>query len=150
MDGNTIYIEENYIAGISDTFGAKLHRHPPIEIYASFDGGSHVATEKGVVGAGIIAIGPNAPHAIDDAGKPGIALFVDPLTEFGYSLGVQTVKANPINRITIDSVERNFGTCPETGRRRRCAASVTGCWRRFGAKRAGGRFRMPSFRQSTC
>ncbi len=86
MDGNIIYIGENYIAGASDTFGAKLHRHPLIEIYVSCDGESRVATPQGGVHGEVIAIGPNAYHAIAGTGKPGIALFIDPLTETGYSL----------------------------------------------------------------
>ena len=50
MDGNMIYIGENYIAGVSDTFVAKIHRHPLIEIYVSCDGNSHIITEnKGLV-----------------------------------------------------------------------------------------------------
>ncbi len=28
MDGSIVYIGENYVAGGSDTFGAKIHRHP--------------------------------------------------------------------------------------------------------------------------
>ena len=86
MDGNMIYIGGNYIAGVSDTFGAKIHRHPLIEIYVSCDGKSHIITERGVEQGAIIVIGPNADHAIADTEKPGIALFLDPLTETGYSL----------------------------------------------------------------
>ena len=86
MDGNTIIVGENYIAGVSDTFGAKIHRHPLIEIYAACDGQSHVAAEQGDLRGEIVLIGPGAVHAIADAGKPGIALFLDPLTEFGFSL----------------------------------------------------------------
>ena len=44
-----ICIGENYIAGVSDTFGAKIHRHPLIEIYVSCDGRSHIITDRGVV-----------------------------------------------------------------------------------------------------
>ncbi len=80
MNGNIICIRKNYIPGISDTFDARLHRHPLIEIYASGDGGSNVITEQGSVQGEIIVIGPNADHAIADTGKPGIALFLDPLT----------------------------------------------------------------------
>ena len=45
---SVIYIGENYIAGVSDTFGAKIHRYPLIEIYVSCDGKSHIITERGV------------------------------------------------------------------------------------------------------
>ena len=86
MDGNIIIVGENYIAGFSESFGAKLHRHPLIEIYAACDGDGHVTTEAGELRGGIIAIGPGATHAIAGAGKPGIALFLDPLTAYGYAL----------------------------------------------------------------
>jgi len=88
---NVIYIGENYIAGVSHTFGAKIHRHPLIEIYVSSDGKSHIITERGVEQGAIIVIGPNADHAIADTEKPGIALFLDPLTETGYSLWRNTI-----------------------------------------------------------
>ena len=97
MDGNIINVGENYIAGVSETFGAKIHRHPLIEIYASYDGDSHLLTPQGAVQGEVIVIGPNADHAIADTGKPGIAMFIDPLTETGYSLwrnalGDQTIR----------------------------------------------------------
>ena len=86
MDGNIIIVGENCIAGFSESFGARLHRHPLIELYAACDGDGHVTTESGELQGEIIAIGPNSTHAIADSGKPGIALFLDPLTECGYSL----------------------------------------------------------------
>lgn len=91
MDGNIIIVGDNYIAGFSESFGAKLHRHPLIEIYAACDGDGHVATEAGELHGEIITIGPNAIHAITDAGKPGIALFLDPLAECGYALWRHTL-----------------------------------------------------------
>jgi len=86
MDGNIIIVGENYIAGFSESFGARLHRHPLIELYAACDGDGHVTAESGELRGEIIAIGPGATHAIADGGKPGIALFIDPLTAYGYSL----------------------------------------------------------------
>lgn len=86
MEGNIIIVGENYIAGFSESFGARLHRHLLIELYAACDGDGHVTTESGELRGEIIAIGPNSTHAIADSGKPGIALFLDPLTECGYSL----------------------------------------------------------------
>ena len=77
MPGNRIYLDKNFIAGVSDTFGAKLHRHPLLEIYASEDGDSHVRTENDELSGQSIVIGANAVHAIADSGKRGIALFVD-------------------------------------------------------------------------
>ena len=38
MGGNIIVVGENYLAGFSESFGARLHRHPLIEIYAACDG----------------------------------------------------------------------------------------------------------------
>ena len=106
MDGNIIYVGESYIAGVSDTFGAKLHRHPLIELYVSFDGESHIITAQGGVQGGIIVIGPNADHAIADAGKPGIALFLDPLTETGYSLWRNTLGDHSIRTAAMTDVLR--------------------------------------------
>ena len=91
MDGNIIVVGEHFIAGCSDSFGARLHRHPLIEIYAACDGDGHVDTQAGSLRGGIIVIGPGATHAIADAGKPGLALFLDPLTEYGYSLWRHTL-----------------------------------------------------------
>ena len=113
MDGNIIYIGENYITGVSETFGAKIHRHPLIEIYVSCDGDSCVTTPQGNLQGGIIVIGPNADHAIADTGKPGIALFLDPLTEAGYSLwrnmsGDYLIRAAAMT----DSLRRQLGELP--------------------------------------
>ena len=47
MEGNIIIVGENYIAGFSESFGARLHRHPLIEFYAACDGDGHVTTEAG-------------------------------------------------------------------------------------------------------
>ncbi len=102
MNGNIIYCTENYIAGISDTFGAKLHRHPLIEIYAACDGNSHIISEQGIRQGEIIVIGANALHAISDTGKPGIALFLDPLTEPGYSLSRNTLSLQPVCTASAD------------------------------------------------
>ncbi|MBQ6452454.1 MAG: AraC family transcriptional regulator [Solobacterium sp.] len=102
MNGNIIYCTENYIAGISDTFGAKLHRHPLIEIYAACDGNSHIISEQDSMEGEIIVVGANTEHAISDTGKPGIALFLDPLTETGYSLGRNTLTSQPICTVGAD------------------------------------------------
>ena len=104
MDGNIIWIGENYIAGLSETFGARLHRHPVIEIYAACDGDSHVQTEHGMVQGEIIVIGPDTEHAIDDTGKMGLALFLDPLTEFGYSLRQHLLGLCPSCILSADGI----------------------------------------------
>ncbi len=114
MDGNTIYIGENYIAGVSDTFGAKIHRHPLIEVYVASDGESHIMTGQGDVRGGIIVIGPNADHAIADTGKPGIAVFLDPLTEMGYSLWRNTLGDHVIRTAVItDALRRRLSEPPD-------------------------------------
>lgn len=102
MDGNRIWAGESYIAGVSDTFGAKPHRHPLLEIYASCDGDSHIVTEQGEVRGEIVVIGPNAVHAISDRGKTGIALFLDPLTDPGYSLWRNTAGRQSVCTVTAD------------------------------------------------
>ena len=104
MDGNIVIVEDNYIAGFSDSFGAKLHRHPLIELYAACDGDGHVTTESGALRGGIIAIGPNASHAIADAGKPGIALFLDPLTAYGYALWRQVLGGEAFRIFSMDAL----------------------------------------------
>ncbi|WP_350454098.1 helix-turn-helix domain-containing protein [Slackia heliotrinireducens] len=96
MAENRIYIDEHYIAGLSDTFGAKLHRHPLIELYASAAGVGHVATGAERVEGQVIVVGPDVVHAIADAGTPGIAIFVDGLTEFGYPLAAYALRGNGI------------------------------------------------------
>ena len=113
MDGNIIDFGGNYIAGFSDTFGAKIHRHPLIEIYVSCDGKSCVSTPQGSVQGGVIVIGPNADHAITDTGKPGIALFLDPLTETGYALwrnmfGDQRIRTAAMT----DALQKQLGELP--------------------------------------
>ena len=113
MDGNIIHIGENYITGVSDTFGAKVHRHPLIEIYVSCDGESHVLTAQGNVQGEIIVIGPNADHAIADTGKPGIALFLDPLTATGYSLWRNISGDHLIQTVAItDSLKSQLAELP--------------------------------------
>ena len=71
MAGNIILVGRDYIAGVSDTFGAKVHMHPLIEVYAACDGDGHVTADAGGLGGELIVIGPGASHAIADAGKPG-------------------------------------------------------------------------------
>lgn len=110
---NMICIGENYIAGVSDTFGAKIHRHPLIEIYVSCDGRSHIITDWGVVQGEIIVIGPNADHAIADTEKPGIALFLDSLTETGYSLWRNMADDSLIRTAAMpDSLRKQLGELP--------------------------------------
>ena len=112
MDGNIIIVEDNYIAGFSESFGARLHRHPLIEIYAACDGDGHVTTEAGELRGEVSVIGPKATHAIADAGKPGIALFLDPMTAYGYALwrhalggeAFRTLSADGDLRIQLDSL----------------------------------------------
>ena len=112
MDGNIIIVEDNYIAGFSESFGARLHRHPLIEIYAACDGDGHVTTEAGELCGEVSVIGPKVTHAIADAGKPGIALFLDPMTAYGYALwrhalgseAFRTLSADGDLRIQLDSL----------------------------------------------
>ncbi|MBQ9662678.1 MAG: helix-turn-helix domain-containing protein [Oscillospiraceae bacterium] len=110
MTGNIIYSNKQYIAGVSDTFGAKLHRHPLLEIYAAEDGHSHVRTENGELSGQIIVIGANAVHAIADSGKRGIALFIDPLTEYGYALARNTLKDDDFSVINTDGAEAGWNS----------------------------------------
>ncbi|MBQ9048635.1 MAG: helix-turn-helix domain-containing protein [Solobacterium sp.] len=105
---NIICCGENYIAGISSTFGAKLHRHPLIEIYAACDGNSHVVTDEGILQGEIIIIGPDTVHAISDTGKPGIAVFLDPLSESGYSLYRNTLDTRPVCTAEADGVSASL------------------------------------------
>ena len=53
---NLIHIDKDYISGISSSFGAQLHKHPMLEIYASFDGESHLALENGELEGHVIAM----------------------------------------------------------------------------------------------
>ena len=83
---NIIYLNKNYIAGVSDKFGAETHEHPVLEIYAACDGNSHVSVNGVLISGQIITIGAGAVHAIADSGKRGIVLFLDPLSSYGYSI----------------------------------------------------------------
>lgn len=83
---NMICLDKNFIAGLSDNFTAKLHRHPVLEIYSSCGCHSRVAVEDSIIEGPLIVVGPEVPHAIADVGKCGLAVFVDPLSEQGYSL----------------------------------------------------------------
>ena len=100
---NLIHIDRNYIAGISSSFGAHLHRHPMLEIYASFDGRSHLALEDGSVEGTVIAVGAGTVHAISDRDKYGIAVFLDPLSEYGYSLASEILGSKPYSIINCDA-----------------------------------------------
>ena len=83
---NVIFLGKNYIAGLSEEFKADLHQHPVLEIYAACDGDSHVRIGSKTISGQIIAISPGALHAIADDGKRGLAVFIDPLSETGYSM----------------------------------------------------------------
>ncbi|MBR2806008.1 MAG: helix-turn-helix transcriptional regulator [Oscillospiraceae bacterium] len=100
---NLIHIDRDYIAGISRSFGAQLHRHPMLEIYASSDGRSHLALEEGSIKGKIIAVGAGTVHAISDRNKYGIAIFLDPLSEYGYSLSLKILKGKPYSVINCDA-----------------------------------------------
>ena len=116
MEGNIIYVGGDYIAGISDTFGAKLHRHPLIEVYAACDGDGHVAAGARGLRGGLIVIGPDAPHSIADAGKPGVALFLDPLTASGYSLWRRALGGEAVRSLPVDgSLQERLRALPEAG-----------------------------------
>ena len=95
---NIISLDEHFIAGMSDNFTARLHSHPVLEIYSSCDGNSHAATENQIIEGQIIVIGTQLSHAIADEGKYGLAVFIDPLSETGYSI-MQNVLAD--NQFTV-------------------------------------------------
>ena len=99
---NPIHIDKDYISGISSSFGAQLHKHPMLEIYASFDGESHLALENGELKGHVIAVGAGAVHAISDKGKYGIAIFTDPLSEYGYSLKQSVLGDEPYRVLNAD------------------------------------------------
>ena len=90
---NIISLDEHFIAGLSDNFTAKLHSHPVLEIYSSCECNSHVITEDQIIEGQIIVIGTQLSHAIADEGKYGLAVFIDPLSETGYSI-MQNVLAD--------------------------------------------------------
>ena len=94
---NIIYLNKNYIAGVSDEFGAEMHRHPVLEIYAACDGNSHVSVNGVLISGQIITIGAGAVHAIADSGKRGIVLFIDPLSSYGYSIQKNILGYNHFN-----------------------------------------------------
>ena len=83
---NVVYMGENFISGASDTFGANLHRHPMLEVYAACDGDSGVLANGEMMRGNVVFIGANVPHTIADRGKRGLAIFLDPLRSTGYSL----------------------------------------------------------------
>lgn len=91
---NIICSGKNYIAGLSEEFKADLHQHPVLEIYAACDGSSHVRIGDKIVSGQIIAIGPDAVHAIADDGKRGLAVFIDPLSEMGYSMKEELLRGD--------------------------------------------------------
>ena len=49
-------------------------------------------------------IGPNATHAIADMGKPGIALFLEPLTESGFSLWRHVLGDEAFRIFSVDAL----------------------------------------------
>ena len=83
---NLIYLDSNYIAGVSESFGAAPHSHPVLEVYASCGGAGHMRVEDDTVCADVILVECGATHAIADVGVRGIAIFVDPLLPLGFSL----------------------------------------------------------------
>ncbi|MCR5478955.1 MAG: AraC family transcriptional regulator [Ruminococcus sp.] len=98
---NIIYLGKQFIAGLSDTFTAQPHRHPVVEIYASCCGTSHIAVQEALIEGQIIVVGHNVMHTITDSCKPGIAIFVDPISEFGYSLN-ESILAGCEYKVTSD------------------------------------------------
>lgn len=91
---NVICSDKNFIAGLSEEFKADLHQHPVLEIYAACDGSSHVKIGDEIVSGQIITIGPDAVHAIADDGKRGLAVFIDPLSEMGYSMKEELLRGD--------------------------------------------------------
>ena len=92
---NVVCIGDRYIAGVSESFGARPHRHPVLELYASCGGEGHVMVGSSEVTGGVVLIGPGAEHAISDVGRRGVAVFVDPLLPFGYGLAQAHLKGRP-------------------------------------------------------
>ncbi len=77
------------------SFGANIHRHPMLEVYAACDGDGHMLVNGDMVSGPVLMVAPNADHAIADSGKPGLALFLDPLLPRGYALGAGHLKGSP-------------------------------------------------------
>ena len=100
MPGNVVCLGPDYLSGVSDEFGARPHRHPLLEIYAACDGDSHLYTEGGVLAGQAFVIAAGTVHAIADTGKRGLAVFVDPLSETGYSLAHTVLDGRPIRTLT--------------------------------------------------
>ncbi len=84
---NVIFIDELYIASLSDNFEAIPHRHPIMEIYVALDGNGCVNAGGELLKGKVVVIGPGTIHAISDIGKSGLVIFIDPLsTDIGFSL----------------------------------------------------------------
>ena len=83
---NIIYLDKDYIAGVSDSFGAAPHRHPVLEVYASCSGAGHMQVGSDTACADIILVECGVTHAIADTGTRGVAVFIDPLLPLGFSL----------------------------------------------------------------
>lgn len=86
LGGNVVVLGDSFIAGLSDSFGAKPHRHPALELYAACDGASHVEVGGDGVAGAVVVVAPNALHRIVDAQKRGLAVFLDPLTSPGFDI----------------------------------------------------------------
>jgi len=99
LSGNIIYLGQSCISGVSEEFGAKLHHHPLLEIYVSWDGDSHLYTESDTRSGPVFVIAPGTVHAIADTGKRGIAVFLDPLSEKGYSLSQTVLEGQPLRTL---------------------------------------------------
>lgn len=96
MSGNIVCFGPNYISGVSEEFGAKPHRHPLLEIYAAGDGDSHLFSEGQILQGQAFVIAAGTVHAITDTGKRGLAAFLDPLSEVGYSLSQTVLEGLPV------------------------------------------------------
>lgn len=84
---NVIFIDDIYIASLSDNFEAIPHRHPIMEIYVALDGNGCVSVGSELLKGKVVVIVPGTIHAITDIGESGIVIFIDPLsTDIGFSL----------------------------------------------------------------
>ncbi len=103
---NKIYQNEKFIVGISEKFDAKPHKHPVLEIYMALDGNSHVEVNGKNIEGQIIIIGQDAIHCITDTKKKGLVIFIDLLSEYGYSLKENLLRNNDYSVITNNNIKK--------------------------------------------
>lgn len=99
---NVACVCDRYIAGVSDSFGARPHSHPVLELYVSCEGASHVVVEGTEVEGDVVLIAPGVGHAISDTGRRGLAVFVDPLMPLGYGITRTYLDERPFATVDVD------------------------------------------------